>query len=98
MINSIIESMDNWKKLKNLYLKDHFDKEYLETPKRREDALIAIEKLIKVHFSHIISQPKFLKRYTKEEFEIELKLKKGTELSGAEKSVIHGFYKFLPEL
>ncbi|MBN2597591.1 MAG: hypothetical protein JXR82_12485 [Marinifilaceae bacterium] len=90
--------MDNWKKLKQLYLKNHLEKEYLVSPETRVNALNRIEKLMKANFPDIVKQPKFLKQIPKDKFLLELKLKKGAELNGAEISVINGFYKFLPEL
>lgn len=90
--------MENWKKLKQLYLKDHLDKGHLVSPETRVNALNNIEKLMKIYFPQIVAQPKFLKQIPKEKFLVELKLKKGAELNGAEVSVINGFYKFLNEL
>ena len=90
--------MDNWTKLKNLYVKDHLSKDYLATPERRLNATEVMEKLFQQHFPHIIKQPKFLKQIPKDQFMREVQLKKGSDLSSAEKSVINGFYKFLSEL
>jgi hypothetical protein len=90
--------MDNWTKLKNLYVKDHESKEYLVSPQTRLNAVDALEKLFQIHFPLILKQPKFLKQYGREEFKEEVKLKKGSDLNGAEISVINGLYKFLPEL
>lgn len=90
--------MDNWTKLKKFYVKDHASKEYLVSPQTRLFAVESLEKLFKQHFPHIISQPKFLKQIPKEDFMNEVKLKKGSNLSGSEESVINGLYKFLPEL
>ncbi len=90
--------MDNWKKLKKLYVDDHNSKEYLVTPQTRLNAVIRIEKLFQQHFQYVIKQPLFLKKIPKESLLNELKLKKGSDLSGSEISVINGLYKFLPEL
>jgi hypothetical protein len=90
--------MENWRKLKQLYLKDHLDKKHLASPETRVNALNRIEKLIKADFPQIVAQPKFLKKIPKEKFLVELKLKKGAELNSSEISVINGFYKFLNEL
>ena len=89
--------MDNWKKLKNLYLKDHLNKD-LASPQTRVNALERIDKLMNTYFPAYVKQPKFLKQVPKEQFLKELKLKKGADLNSSEESVIHGFYKFLPEL
>ena len=89
--------MDNWTKLKNLYERDHLSK-VLTSPQTRMNAMIRIEKLFLQHFPHIIKQPKFLKQIPKEQFMKEVKLKKGSNLNSSEESVIHGLYKFLPEL
>lgn len=90
--------MDNWTKLKNLYVKDHESREYLVSPQTRLNAVVRLEKLFQKHFPHIIKQPKFLKQIPKEEFMKEVKTKKGSNLSGSEESVINGFYKFLDDL
>ncbi len=90
--------MNNWTKLKNLYVKDHLSKDYLATPGRRLNAIEAMEKLLQQHFPHIIKQPKFLRQIPKDQFMREVQLKKGSNLSSAEKSVINGLYKFLSEL
>lgn len=90
--------MDNWTKLKNLYIKDHESKEYLVSPQTRINAMARIEKLFQQHFPHIIKQPKFLKQIPKDQFMKEVKLKKGGNLNSSEESVIHGLYKFLSEL
>jgi hypothetical protein len=90
--------MDNWTKLKNLYIQDHESKEYLVSPQIRLNAIDSLEKLFQVHFPHIIKQPKFLKQITKEKFMKEVSLKKGLDLNGAEISVINGLYNFLPQL
>ena len=89
--------MDNWTKLKNLYKRDHLSKT-LTSPQTRLNALVRVEKLFEQHFPHIIKQPKFLKQIPKEQFMKEVQLKKGTNLDSSEQSVIHGLYKFLPEL
>ena len=90
--------MDNWTKLKNLYVKDHLSKDYLATPERRLNATEAMEKLFQQHFPYILKQPKFLRQIPKDQFTKEVQFKKGSNLSSAEKSVINGLYKFLPEL
>jgi len=89
--------MDNWTKLKNLYVKDHQSKD-LVSPQTRLYAVESLERLFKVHFSHIINQPKILKQIQKEQFMAEVQLKKGSNLNGSEESVINGLYKFLNEL
>lgn len=90
--------MDNWTKLKTLYVKDHASKEYLATPERRLNATEALESLLKQRLPQFIKQPKFLKQLPKEEFKQMVRDKKGSNLSSAEISVINGLYKFLPEL
>lgn len=89
--------MDNWTKLKNLYKRDHLSK-VLTSPQTRLNALVCVEKLFQQHFPHIIQQPKFLKQIPKDQLMKEVELKKGTNLNSSEESVIHGLYKFLPEL
>jgi len=90
--------MDNWTKLKNLYVNDHKSKENLVSKQTRLNAVIRIEDLFQKYFPHIIKQPKFLKQIPKDKFMDEVQLKKGSELSGPEKAVINGLYKFLPDL
>lgn len=90
--------MDNWTKLKNLYINGHKGKEYLVSPQTRLNALIRVEKLFQQQFQHVINQPKFIKQIPKEQFMRELILKKGSNLNSSEESVINGLYKFLPEL
>ena len=90
--------MDNWIKLKNLYLKDNKGKDNLASAERRLNAADTLEMLLKQQFPQFIKQPKFLKQIPKEEFMQMVMLKKGSNLSSSEKSVINGLYKFLPEL
>jgi len=89
---------DNWTKLKNLYVSDHLSKGDLATPQRRLDAIEAIEKILQQYLPQFIKQQKFLKKIPKDEFMQMVRDKKGAKLSGADKSVINGLYKFLPEL
>ncbi len=90
--------MDNWTKLKKLYVNDHNAKDYLVSPERRLNAIESLEKLLNQYLPEFIKQPKFLRQIPKEEFMQKVKDRKGSILSGAEKSVINGLYKFLPEL
>lgn len=90
--------MDNWIKLKKLYVDNHNSKDYLATPDRRLNAADALEKLLKQQLPQFVKQPKFLKQIPKEDFVKMVHEKKGSNLSSAEKSVINGLYKFMPEL
>ena len=90
--------MDNWKILKNLYLKDNLDKKKLVTPKSKIDALNAIDALMVAKFPQFVKQPKFLKQVPLEDFLKELKWKKDSELNRAEIACVTGLYKLLPEL
>ncbi len=90
--------MDNWTKLKKLYVDDHRSKEYLTTPERRLNAVDALEKVLKQQLLQFVKQPKFLKQMPKDSFMKMVQEKKGSNLSIAEKSVINGLYRFLPEL
>ena len=93
-----LNKMNNWKNLKNLYLKDNLDKKKLVTPQTKVAALQAIETLMETYFPEFVKQPKFLKQVPVDQFLKELKLKKGSPLKTSEVSVINGFYKLLPEL
>lgn len=90
--------MDNWTKLKNLYLKDHKPKDSLAAPQIRLNAMESIDKLMLINFPQLIKHPKILKQINKEEFKRMLTEKKGARLNSAEDSVVNGLYKFLPEL
>lgn len=90
--------MDNWKNLKNLYLKDNIDKKKLATPQTKINALNSIEVLMQAHFPAFVKQPKFLKQVPVDQFLKELKHKNGNALKPAEISVVNGLYKMLPEL
>jgi hypothetical protein len=86
--------MDNWTKLKNLYINDHKSKEYLVSPQTRLNAVISIVNLFQQYFPHIIKQPKFLKQIPKDKFIDEVQLKKGSELSGSEKQLLMSCISF----
>ena len=90
--------MDNWTKLKRLYVDDHNLKDHLKSPQTRLNAVERIEALFSIHFPHILKQIKFLNNYKVNDFKTEVALKKGAKLSGSEQSVINGLFKFLPEL
>ncbi len=90
--------MDNWTKLRKLYVEDHKAKDFLATRQRRSDAADAMEQFLAHNLPHFVNQPKFLNKIPKEEFTQMIRDKKGANLSSSEKSVINGLYKFLPEL
>jgi len=90
--------MDSWTKLKNLYIKDHESKDFLVSPKTRLYAMSRIDELFQRSFPHIIKQPKLLNQIPKDQFMVEVQTKKGSDLTGSEKSVINGIYKFLKYL
>lgn len=90
--------MDNWTKLKKLYIDDHSSKDYLVAPQIRLNAVESIDKLVSIHFKQIMEHPKVLKQINKEEFKRMLATKKGANLNGAEESVVNGLYMFLSEL
>ena len=89
--------MDNWTKLKKLYVNDHLAKD-LAKPEIRLNAVESLEKLMRQHLPEFVKQPKFMKQIDKKQFVKMLEIKKGSKLNGAQESVINGFYKFLPEL
>jgi len=90
--------MDNWTKLKNLYLKDIKPKDSLAARQIRLNAMESIDKLMLINFPQLIKHPKILKQINKEEFKHMLTEKKGVRLNSAEDSVVNGLYRFLPEL
>jgi len=90
--------MDNWTKLKSLYSSDPLAKGDLSSPQMRLSAATELEKILEQHLPHFIKQPKFLKKIPKEEFIQMIQSKTGTVLTGIEKTVVNGLYKFLPEL
>jgi hypothetical protein len=90
--------MDNWTKLKRLYVNDHKSKDYLKSPQTRLNAVERIEEIFSMYFPHILKQPKFLNQMQKDDFKKEVALKKGADLNGAEHSVINGLYQFIGDL
>ena len=84
-----------WLELKNEYIRDHYSK-MLEQPERRIAALEIIEGILNEHYREIIDSPSTLKKYDKSVFTEMIRVKKPSgKISGADKSVITGLYKFL---
>lgn len=90
--------MNNWTRLKGLYVSDKLAKGELSTPQMRLSATNELEKIIALHLPQFYKQPKFLRKIPKDEFTQMVQTKKGANLTGIEKAVINGLYKFLPEL
>ena len=90
--------MDNWTKLKKMYVDDHNSKDFLAAPQIRLNAMESIDKLMSTHFPQLKKLPKIIKQIDKDEFKGMLAEKKGMKLNSAEESVVNGLYKFLPEL
>jgi hypothetical protein len=85
--------MKNWEQAKEFYTKDHLVKS-LEHPERRLNALKAIEKTFKEKFPELLNDDDVFMNITKMYFLKLYQCLKGSSLSGAEKSVIAGLYKF----
>ena len=84
-----------WLELKNEYIRDHYSK-MLEQPGRRIIALEIIEGISNEYYREIIENPSVLKKYDKNVFTEMIRVKKTSgKISGADKSVIIGLYKFL---
>lgn len=86
-----------WENLKNLYKKDHLSKG-LKKPGIRLNALENIDRLMKAAFPEVIASPEKLNQITKARLSNKLEDEKGYALNSAEKSVITGLYKFLPQM
>jgi hypothetical protein len=85
--------MKNWEQVKEAYIKDHEAKP-LKAPAIRLNALKNIEEAIRQYNYKLLEQDMVFRKYSKEGFlDLYTKLK-GKPLNGAEKSVIHGLYKF----
>ena len=85
--------MKNWQQAKETYIKDHLSKS-LEQPERRLNALKAIEKTFQENFPELLNDKNVFQNIKKMYFLKLYECLKGSSLSGAEKSVISGLYKF----
>ena len=89
--------MENWKKLKSLYTKDHLSKN-LKSPQIRLGALRNIESILIVKMPEVVKNPALLNTISKNDFKSKVEKWKGSDLNSAESSVINGLYNFLPHL
>lgn len=85
--------MNNWKEAKQAYTDEHLKKS-LKQPERRLSALSVIEKTIQRNEPQLLTGTLLFTTYSKEALLIRYENWKGKALSGAEKSVINGLYKF----
>jgi hypothetical protein len=85
--------MKTFKEAKEAYIADHIAKG-LKQPERRLNALKAIEKLVSEKSPELLSGNHLFKTYQKEQFEKHYTIWKNAPLSGAEKSVLLGLFKF----
>lgn len=85
--------MNNYNKSKQLYIADHLAKN-LEQPKRRLDALKAIEQVLKENDPELLKGAGLFEKFDKPGLIKKYETWKGSSLSGAEKSVITGLFKF----
>lgn len=85
--------MKSFEEAKKAYIKDHLEKA-LEQPDRRLNALKAIEKRISENLPELLREINLFERFEKQDFERQYEKWKGSSLSGAEKSVIVGLYRF----
>ncbi|GEM_PF-3716974 len=90
--------MDNWTKLRKLYVEDQKTKDGLSTRQRRSDAMESMHEFLTFNLPHFVNQPKFLNKIPKDEFIQMIRDKKGSPLNSSEKSVVNALYKYLPEL
>jgi hypothetical protein len=85
--------MKTFKEAKASYINDHLSKD-LAQPQRRLNALAAIEKTIIQKEPSLLAAANLFKKYDKHSFRIQYAEWKNKPLSGAEKSVILGLFKF----
>lgn len=85
--------MKTFKEAKAGYLKDHLSKG-LKQPQRRLNALASIEKTIIVNDPSLMTGSKLFEEYDNHRFQVLYAEWKNKPLSGAEKSVIVGLFKF----
>jgi len=85
--------MKNWKQAKEAYIKDHLSKT-LEQPRRRINALAAIESVFLEKFPELLIDEKVFTNIKKMYLVKLYESLKGTKVSSAERSVITGLYKF----
>jgi hypothetical protein len=85
--------MYNWTTTKEKFINDHKSKP-LKQQQRRLNALIAIESILQTKYPALLKDDLLFKNVVEAEMLDLYEKAKGKPLSGAEKSVIHGLYKF----
>lgn len=85
--------MNTFSRSKQLYIADHLSKELAE-PERRLNAVKAIEKVINEKKPGLLNGTALFETFDKNGFAKQYEIWKGSSLSGAEKSVITGLFKF----
>lgn len=85
--------MNTYNISKQLYIADHLSKDMVQ-PKRRLNALEAIEKIIHSNSPELLQSDNLFRSFSKNKFFTQYLDWKGKPISGAEKSVIVGLFKF----
>ncbi|MBL0147113.1 MAG: hypothetical protein IPP48_16780 [Chitinophagaceae bacterium] len=85
--------MKTWKEAKLAYLNDHLSKP-LKAPDIRLRSLDYIESAVKNKYPELLEGDKIFTKFKKVEFEELYAQLKGRRINSADKSVIHGLYKF----
>lgn len=85
--------MKSYLEVKDAYVKDHLSKP-LKAPNIRLGALNNIEKAIRKENNKLLEGGTLFKKFTKESFSNYYLSLKDRPLNSAEKSVIHGLFKF----
>ncbi len=88
--------MFTYQQVRNFYIHDHLSKN-LKQPERRLNALNAIESIIKDKSPDLLNSNHLFKKFNKSSFIEKYSEWKENNLSGAEKSVINGLFKFSEE-
>jgi hypothetical protein len=92
-IFTLKRTMNTYSKSKQLYIADHLSKN-LAQPERRLNALKAIEKVLENSDPDLLNSAELFVKYYKTSFADQYEIWKGSPISGAEKSVITGLFKF----
>lgn len=86
--------MKNFDAAKKAYVDDHLSKDYLKQSERRLNSLKAIENVLTTKSPELLKGNNLFKNFSKDSFARQYMAWKGSALSGAEKSVITGLFKF----
>lgn len=85
--------MKSYNEAKKAYIKDHKSKNLVD-PKRRLNALTAIEEIIRINTPDLLIEDNLFKKFDRVSFIDKYLFWKGTSLNSAENSVIIGLFKF----